>query len=273
MSFASRILSPVRRHEELPPDVYLTLVDSLYQDRQTLLVGTVFVAGSIFFTYWKTDEPLLLYFALAFVFIACLRGLSMYGYFRARAAGIDVDGARRWESRYVLGASASVLLLGLWCFVAFGWTQDPFAAFVSYAMTVAYGTGIFGRNFGNDRFVIVQLVCASIPMTAALVLYGDAYYRIFACFLAPSFLGIKFMADRLRRTLLDAVIASRDMSLLAKRFDTALNNMPHGLCMFDSERRVVVSNQKLNELAGLPADLELKGSSARQLVDTSSRRG
>ncbi|MDE2375285.1 MAG: EAL domain-containing protein, partial [Hyphomicrobiales bacterium] len=74
-------------------------------------------------------------------------------------------------------------------------------------------------------------------------------------------------AERLRRTLLDAVIASRDMSLLATRFDTALNNMPHGLCMFDAERCVVVANQKLNNLLGLSEDVELKGSTARELVD------
>ena len=58
-----------------------------------------------------------------------------------------------------------------------------------------------------------------------------------------SFLGIKFMSDRLRRTLFDAATASRDVALLANRFDAALNNMPHGLCMFDSEGRIVVSNQ------------------------------
>jgi diguanylate cyclase (GGDEF)-like protein/PAS domain S-box-containing protein len=267
MSFASRILSPVRRQEELPPDIFLTLVDSLYQDHQTLLLGTIFVAGSIFFTYWKTNDSLLLYCTLAFIFVACMRGLSMFAYFRARARTMSPQAAKRWEACYVGGASVSVALLGIWCFIAFGRTGDAFAALVSYSMTVAYATGIFGRNFGNDRFVVVQVLCASIPMTAALLVYGNAFYWIFAGFFAPCFLGMKFMADRLRRTLLDAVIASRDMSLLAKRFDTALNNMPHGLCMFDSNRRVVVSNQKLNELVGLPPDLELKGASASQLVE------
>jgi diguanylate cyclase (GGDEF)-like protein/PAS domain S-box-containing protein len=58
------------------------------------------------------------------------------------------------------------------------------------------------------------------------------------------------------------------MTLLAKRFDTALNNMPHGLCMFDAKRHIVVSNQKLNEQMGLAADFELKGASLRYLVDS-----
>ena len=87
-------------------------------------------------------------------------------------------------------------------------------------------------------------------MTAALLFYGGPFYWIFAGVLTPFFLAIKFVAERLRGTLLDAVIASRDMSLLAKRFDTALNNMPHGLCMFDANRRIVVSNRKLKSATG-----------------------
>ena len=70
---------------------------------------------------------------------------------------------------------------------------------------------------------------------------------------------MKFIAERLRRTLLDAVIASRDMTLLATRFDTALNNMPHGLCMFDAKRQIVVSNRSSISSSGWRRDFELKG--------------
>ncbi len=110
-------------------------------------------------------------------------------------------------------------------------------------------------------------------MTAALVLYGNLFHWIFAALLAPSFIAMKFIAERLRRTLLDAVISSRDMSLLAKRFDAALNNMPHGLCMFDSEHYIVVSNQKLNQQMGLSPDFELKGSTVRDLVESVVKTG
>ena len=37
--------------------------------------------------------------------------------------------------------------------------HDPFAHLVSFTMTIAYACGIFGRNFANARFVIVQIVC------------------------------------------------------------------------------------------------------------------
>src|SRR5208282_3739765 len=49
---------------------------------------------------------------------------------------------------------------------------------------------------------------------------------------------------------------------------TALNNMPHGLCMFDSKHRIVVSNQKLKQQTGLSPDFELKGSTVRDLVES-----
>ncbi len=265
MSSAPR--SSRTRDEALPPDIYLPLVDSLYEDRRTLVSGSIFATIAIFTTYWKTGEIILLYCAIAVVLVACARGMVMREYFRARLTVTSTEAARRWEHRYVAGAAASITLLGFWCYASFAWSSDPFAHLVSFSTTIGYAMGISGRNFGNIRFVILQIVCAWVPMTAALLLYGNVFYWIFAGLLVPFFLAIKFIAERFQRTLLDAVITSRDMSLLAKRFDTALNNMPHGLCMFDVERHVMVSNQKLSEQLGLPADIELKGSTARDLVD------
>ena len=238
-----------------------------------LFAGTILGAGSIFITYWKTGEPLLLYCAIAVLLVATLRGLVMRAYQRARPAIKTVEAARRWEHIYVAGAATSIALLGLWCYLAFARTSDPFTQLVSFSMTIAYTTGIFGRNFGSARFVVVQIFCAWAPITAALLIYGNIFHWIFAGLLVPAFLALKFIADRLRSTLLDAVVSSRDMSLLAKRFDTAINNMPHGLCMFDSKRRVVVSNGKLKQQLGLASDLELKGLCVREVVEAIIKAG
>jgi diguanylate cyclase (GGDEF)-like protein len=268
MSSVFRTGRPVTGYAALPPEIYLALVDSLYKDARTLLTGSVFLAIAILITFLKTHEIFLFYCAVGFIVVACARGLLMRAYSRARPTITDAEAARRWERRYVTGAAASVALLGIWCFVSFAWTSDPFASLVSYSMTGPYAAGIFGRNFGNARFVVVQILCALVPMTAALLLYGNPYHWVFAGLFVPAALGIKFIAERIRHTLLDAVTTSRDMSLLAKRFDTALNNMPHGLCMFDASRRIVVSNQKLNQQLGLSPDFELKGSSLHYLVDS-----
>lgn len=252
---------------DLPTDIYLPLVDSLYKDGRTLFIGSVMVVGSILTTYVSSGSTALLVCAIAFALLGFARGLLMRSYAANRATITTNELGRRWEQRYVAGAAGSVALLGLWCFAAFAATSDPFAHLVSFSITIAYMIGVFGRNFGNSRFVIVQIICAWVPMTAALLLFGNAYYWLFAGFLVPFFMAIKFIAERLRRTLLEAVIATRDVSLLARRFDTALNNMPHGLCMFDSAHQAVVSNGRVNELLGLPPKLELRGLTIRQVID------
>ncbi|MGB9364419.1 MAG: EAL domain-containing protein [Xanthobacteraceae bacterium] len=257
----------------VPPDIYIPLVDSLYKDGRTLFTGTLFVVGSILTTYWKTGEPLFLLCAFAVVAVAGTRGLMMRAYAHVRSTVTSNAEARQWERRYVAGAAASVGLLGIWCYIAFSRTSDAFAHLISFSMTIAYVVGIFGRNFGNSRSVIIQILCAWVPITAALLLHGDVYHWIFAVLLGPFFLAVKFIAERLRLTLLDAVVATRDMTLLARRFDTALNNMPHGLCMFDAERRIVVANKRLNEHLGLPAEAELKGFTPEKLVTVGADNG
>jgi PAS domain-containing protein len=56
------------------------------------------------------------------------------------------------------------------------------------------------------------------------------------------------MANGVREFLYENVIARREITSIADRFDTALNNMPHGLVMVDPENRIQVINRKACEL-------------------------
>ena len=265
----SAALQTYRPAEASSSEISISLIDSLYRDGPTFLVGTIFTAGPAFITYWKTGEILLLSCALAIAVVGGARGLLMYVYCRRRSTITTLEVATLWERLYLAGATVTHILLGMWCYVAFSRTSDPFVHLFSFSMTILYGAGIFGRNFANPRFVIVQIFCLVVPMSTALLLYGNPYYWIFAGFLSLSFFAIKFIADRLRRILFDSATKSRDMAQLANRFDAALNNMPHGLCMFDTEGHIVVSNQKLSQLMGLQTS-ELKGLSLRRLLEKSS---
>src|SRR5215467_5589858 len=53
----------------------------------------------------------------------------------------------------------------------------------------------------------------------------------------------------------------------AIRFDAAVNNMPHGLAMFDRERRLVVCNARYAEIYGLPPELLKPGTTQRQVLE------
>jgi hypothetical protein len=237
MSAPSGIVSR-QRHSELPLDIYKSLVDALFDDRRSLFIGSVAASLAALISAWKSGHWLLLVFGLAIAIVAYARSLDMRAYGRIKLTLTDADSIRRWELRYVLGAAIYVALLGGWTFASFAVTSDPFIHLLSFSVSLAYMIGTSGRNFASKLLVLAQIVFAGVPLSASLFVAGGFYYVIFGLVLIPFYVSLKFISDRLRNTLLDAVIATRDVSQLAKRFDTALTNMPHGLCMFDSEGRL-----------------------------------
>ncbi|MCR4265519.1 bifunctional diguanylate cyclase/phosphodiesterase [Nitratireductor sp. ZSWI3] len=50
-------------------------------------------------------------------------------------------------------------------------------------------------------------------------------------------------------------------------FNTALNNMSHGLCMFDAAQRLIVSNQKMESIYGLSREQLRPGTSLTSLIE------
>jgi diguanylate cyclase (GGDEF)-like protein len=262
-----------RDGQPLPADIYISLVDALFKDFTSLIVGSLAASITALITAWKTGEQALYLCSLAMVLVACVRARDVWAYRAQRPQLAGIAAARQWELRYVVGAAAHVFLMGVWCLLAFAKTSDTFVQFFSFSLTLAYMIGISGRNFASNLLVSAQIVCAGIPMTLALFSVGGAYYTVFAFVLVPFFASLKLISDRLRRVLLDAVVAGRDVSLLAGRFDTALNNMPHGLCMFDGERRVAVCNKRLAALLGLAPDIASQRPTALELIEQCVRAG
>jgi diguanylate cyclase (GGDEF)-like protein len=260
-------LTARRDGQPLPAEIYVSLVDALFKDFSSLIVGSVAASITALITAWKTGEQALYLCSAAMLVVALVRAVDVRAYQKQRPLVTGIAAARRWELRYVVGAAAHVSLMGIWCLLAFVKTSDTFVQFISFSLTLAYMIGISGRNFASNLLVTAQIVCAGIPMTIALFSVGGAYYTVFAFVLVPFFATLKLISDRLRRVLLDAVVAGRDVSLLAGRFDTALNNMPHGLCMFDAERRVAVCNKRLAELLGTAPDIASKRPTVLELVD------
>ncbi len=51
-----------------------------------------------------------------------------------------------------------------------------------------------------------------------------------------------------------------------RRFDAALKNMTHGLCMFDAEKQLVIWNDRYVELYSLPSELLRVGTSHQEII-------
>jgi diguanylate cyclase (GGDEF)-like protein len=64
-----------------------------------------------------------------------------------------------------------------------------------------------------------------------------------------------------------------ELEAMNLRFDVALNNMSQGLCMFDGEQKVVVSNARYGEIYHLSRDQIKPGTSLRQILEYRREKG
>ncbi len=88
-------------------------------------------------------------------------------------------------------------------------------------------------------------------------------------------LGATYMdrADEVGQ-MVRAIAAYRDkLRTQTLRFDAALNNMPHGLAMFDAEQRLVVANKRYAEIYGLRPDEVRPGTPLREIMEVRVERG
>lgn len=57
------------------------------------------------------------------------------------------------------------------------------------------------------------------------------------------------------------------------RFDAAINNMPQGLCLFDTDKRLVISNNRFQEMYDLPDELVRPGTHLGRILQFFEDRG
>jgi len=250
----------------VPLEIYASLVDALYEGGATLIIGSGAATIAALINAWRAGSVLLYVFAGAIALIAIARVFDMRAYHKVRETLQSHAAVRKWENRYLIGSAGYVGLLGVWCLACFVVSEDGFIRLFSFSVVLAYMIGTSGRNFASKGLVVTQIVGAGVPLSLAMFSVGGLYYAIFALVLLPFFAGLKLISDRLRKVLLDAIISARDITQLAARFTTALNNMPHGLVMFDSERRLLVANERFLELLRLPTKSDIAGKLSRDVL-------
>ena len=76
-------------------------------------------------------------------------------------------------------------------------------------------------------------------------------------------------ADRVEQLTQEVERLRKQLGLLKD----ALENMHHGLCMFDGENRVAVSNRRFAEILALPAELVRPGMTATELIELGIEAG
>ncbi|WP_316214421.1 putative bifunctional diguanylate cyclase/phosphodiesterase [Bradyrhizobium sp. SZCCHNR2035] len=253
--------------QRMSPAIHAALINSLFQDPGPMFAGALCAAIAAIMTAVKSGDLYLWPCAALLIIVGALRSLDMRHYRRLRDANqLSQPATARWEMRYQIGAMAYALVLGVWSLAAVLDSRDPVVHLIAITVTLCYMSAGAGRTYGRPWIFHVQILLACGPLTVALMLDGSPYYLGMAVFCVLFFLSLKHISTNLQKMFVQAFVAREGETALANQFDTALNNMPHGLCMFGADGRLAVMNYRFCQMAALPDDIIHSGASASDIV-------
>ena len=254
------------QNDELEPVLYAALIDSMLQNFWPMLVGSLSTAIATVMTALKTGNLLLWPCTVMIIGIGTFRAFQMRKYER-HPSTLTFDQAKYLEPRYAIGAMVYAGVLGAWCVLTILGSDDPIAHMLCVAVTVGYTAGAAARNYGRPALVQYHILLACGPMSVALALHGGYYYVGLAVLLVLFFVGLKGINLSIHAIFVKALTSSFREAALAGQFDTALNNMPHGLCMFRADGRLAVMNHRFSQMMELSDDLACRGATAADIVN------
>jgi diguanylate cyclase (GGDEF)-like protein len=257
---------------KMSPSIHAALIDSLFQDPGPMFAGALCAAVAAVMTALKTGNVWLWPCVALLVVTGAVRAIDTRRYRRSEPT-LTAEGVAHWEIRYQVGAMLYAAALGLWCIVAILGSDDAAAHMICTSVTLCYVAAGGGRTYGRPWIFHVQMLLAIGPLTLALLLYGSIYYAGMASLNVLFFLALKHISTSLQKIFVRALIARERESAMANQFDTALNNMPHGLCMFRADGRLAVMNHRFSEMMNLPDDIVHRGVGALGIVDACVRAG
>jgi diguanylate cyclase (GGDEF)-like protein len=241
------------------------LTDSLFEAPGTVLTGIVFSAFSASLTALKTGQTLLWGFVPLLILAGAIRAFDLSRY-QAQKSGLSAEQAARWQKRYQIGALIQAAVIGLWCSTTLLSNDDSVAHMIALSVTTGIVAGGAGRAYGRQSIFRLQAILIFGPAVVALALHGTPYYVAMSVVCAAFLLAVMQLSANLHKIFLRAVVAREREAALAGQFDTALNNMPHGLCMFRVDGQLAVMNHRFSAMMNLPDYIAQGNTTARDIV-------
>ncbi|WP_378948627.1 putative bifunctional diguanylate cyclase/phosphodiesterase [Mesorhizobium sp. ANAO-SY3R2] len=254
-----------RRNNEIPVDVYIPFVETLFRDGSTLAVGMVAQTLLMVVVWWKTEHPLYLVVALLMVLVCTLRQRNFRKY-NSLPSPTTWEEAHKRENDYILYGTLHGLVLGAFCLAGIYFAHDSFAEIAAVCVTLASATSIAGRNYGSPRMVMIFTVTMTWAISLGFLLRGDFYHVFLGLLSAPFLYAIRKFADTVRDVLFTAISEEKKANRLAQRFNRALNTMSHGLVMLGPDGRIAVANAEAAQLMSVKSPDALLGRSIHGLL-------
>ena len=251
---------------EISPSVRAVPIDSLFEASGTVLTGIIFSAIAAAMTALKTGQNLIWACVALIIMAGVVRAFDLRQY-HARKSTLTAEEAAQWQQRYQIGAMIQAAVIGLWCSVTLLSSDDAVVHMITLSVTTGILAGAAARAYGRQSIYRLQAVLMFGPAVIALALRGTPYYIAMSVVCAAFLMAVMQLSASLHRIFMRAVVAREREAALAGQFDTALNNMPHGLCMFRADGRLAVMNHRFSEMMTLSDDFVQRGASASDIVD------
>ena len=251
--------------QKVSPSIRAALIDSLFENPAPLFASIVFVAVAAALTALKTGEDLIWACVALLVVAGAVRVFGLQRY-QARKSTLTANENAQWKKRYQIGAMIQAAAIGIWCSTTLLSSDDAVVHMICLSVTTGVVAGTAGRAYGRQWIFQLQVALSFGPTVIALALRGTPYYIALSVFSAVFLLALVQISANLHRIFMQALVAREREAALAGQFDTALNNMPHGLCMFAADGRLAVMNHRFSEMMNLSDDLVQRGATASDII-------
>ena len=268
-----RLKDMIRSERSLPEDIRHSLVDGLFYPFASFIAGAlagVWIAATV--TYAVEDFWIR---ALAdFVVLSAIARMVIGFRYITLNRSVGQNEIRVWERLYALGAAMFAGSLGILCFCILLLTDHKDLQLMLCTTTAGYAASITGRNAGRPWVAISQLYLASFPMCLGLILHPGTFYQVMGFTIFLFMFGMTDITVSVRKTIVGALETRAENAELAKSFrdqaslfDDALNNMSHGLCMFDISGKLLVWNHKLAGIMGCRESVFHEGMTLEDMIN------
>ena len=257
---------------ELPSDVQIPFIQSLYDKRGVIVLGMITQVAFSCAIAFRTSQNEFYWFAVTFALVAMLRLGDMLLYDRAVGHPNFLAEIKKWEMRYTIGGTIAAALTGFLYFASI-MVHDNFAEQIGLTLAIGTTVSVVGRNFASKRLVVLMTLGLVIPVFLGLAIAGGGMHLMLGLLLAPFFFSIMSMADGLRKFLLQAVLGRHEVTQIADRLDAALNNMPQGLMMIDASNQIIVANHRAAVMLGGPDETTFAGRKLKTILRYANKGG
>ena len=252
--------------QNMSPTIRAALIDSIFETSTSLLAGIIFVSIAAAMTALKTGNYLIWACVALLIVAGAARVLDVKRY-QARKSISSAGEAAEWKKRYQIGAMIQAAAIGIWSSTTLLSSDDAVAHMICLSVTTGVVAGGAGMAYGRLWTFQLQVALSFGPTVIALALRGTPYYLAMSAVSGVFFAVIIQISANLHRIFMRALIAREREAALASQFDTALNNMPHGLCMFRADNSLAVMNRRFREMLNLTDDIVDNAPSASDIVN------